>query len=39
MTFVAKPKVHHPALKLNEIGLHRRDYEGAVSTLLSLIHI
>lgn len=33
MTFVAKPKVHHPALKLNEIGLHRRDYEGAVSTL------
>jgi len=33
MTFVAKPKVHHPALKLNEIGLNRRDYEGAVSTL------
>ncbi len=33
MTFLAKPKVHHPALKLNEIGLHRRDYEGAVSTL------
>lgn len=33
MTFVAKPKVHHPGLQLNEIGLNRRDYEGAVSTL------
>jgi 2-oxoglutarate ferredoxin oxidoreductase subunit beta len=33
MTFVAKPRVHHPRLPLNEIGLTRRDYEGAVSTL------
>lgn len=33
MTFVAKPKVHHPKLPLNEIGLTRRDYEGSVSTL------
>ncbi|MCY4129626.1 MAG: 2-oxoacid:ferredoxin oxidoreductase subunit beta [Gammaproteobacteria bacterium] len=33
MTFVAKPKVHHPLLQFNEIGLTRRDYEGAVSTL------
>lgn len=33
MTFVAKPKVHHPRLPLNEIGLTRRDYEGSVSTL------
>ena len=33
MTYVAKPKVHHPLLKVNEIGLTRRDYEGAVSTL------
>ena len=33
MTFVAKPRIHHPSLKLNEIGLNRRDYEGAVSTL------
>jgi 2-oxoglutarate ferredoxin oxidoreductase subunit beta len=33
MTFVAKPKVHHPKLPLNEIGLTRRDYEGPVSTL------
>jgi 2-oxoglutarate ferredoxin oxidoreductase subunit beta len=33
MTFVAKPRVHHPLLPVNEIGLTRRDYEGAVSTL------
>ncbi|MEC8060251.1 MAG: 2-oxoacid:ferredoxin oxidoreductase subunit beta [Pseudomonadota bacterium] len=33
MTFVAKPKVHHPNLPLNELGLNRRDYEGSVSTL------
>jgi len=33
MTFVAKPRVHHPKLPLNEIGLTRRDYEGTVSTL------
>ena len=33
MTFVAKPKVHHPRLPVNEIGLTRRDYEGSVSTL------
>ena len=33
MTYVSKPEVHHPLLKLNEIGLNRRDYEGSVSTL------
>ena len=33
MTYVAKPKVHHPLLQVNEIGLTRRDYEGSVSTL------
>ncbi len=33
MTFVIKPKVHHPLLPVNEIGLTRRDYEGLVSTL------
>ena len=33
MTFVAKPRVHHPKLPLNELGLTRRDYEGSVSTL------
>jgi 2-oxoglutarate ferredoxin oxidoreductase subunit beta len=33
MTFVAKPRVHHPNLPLNDLGLTRRDYEGSVSTL------
>ena len=33
MTFVAKPKIHHPLLTVNELGLRRRDYEGGVSTL------
>ena len=29
MSYIAKPKVHHPSLKPNAIGLTRRDYEGA----------
>jgi 2-oxoglutarate/2-oxoacid ferredoxin oxidoreductase subunit beta len=33
MTFVPKPRVHHPRLPVNELGLTRRDYEGSVSTL------
>ncbi|MDB4967126.1 MAG: putative 2-oxoglutarate ferredoxin-oxidoreductase beta subunit [Myxococcales bacterium] len=33
MTYIAKPKVHHPSLQKNAIGLTRRDYEGAMSTL------
>ena len=33
MTFIAKPKLHHPKLPTNADGLTRRDYEGAVSTL------
>ncbi len=33
MTYLAKPKVHHPALPKNALGLTRRDYEGANSTL------
>src|ERR671910_621386 len=33
MTFIAKPKVHHPALQKNAVGLTRRDYEGAITTL------
>ena len=33
MTFVAKPRAHHPKLPLNDLGLTRRDYEGSVSTL------
>jgi 2-oxoglutarate ferredoxin oxidoreductase subunit beta len=33
MTYVAKPKLHHPKLPTNVLGFTRRDYEGAVSTL------
>jgi len=33
MTYLTKPKLHHPALPKNALGLTRRDYEGAVSTL------
>jgi len=33
MSFIAKPKVAHPSLPKNALGLTRRDYEGAMSTL------
>ncbi|MDH4383227.1 MAG: 2-oxoacid:ferredoxin oxidoreductase subunit beta [Gammaproteobacteria bacterium] len=33
MTYIAKPKMHHPALQPNEVGFTRRDYEGRISTL------
>jgi len=33
MTFIAKPRLHHPMLKPNGLGFTRRDYEGKVSTL------
>ncbi len=33
MTFIAKPKVAHPQLPRNELGLTVRDYEGGMSTL------
>jgi 2-oxoglutarate ferredoxin oxidoreductase subunit beta len=33
VTFIAKPKFHHPSLETNELGFTRRDYEGKVSTL------
>ena len=33
MTYIVKPKNHHPLLEKNKLGLTRRDYEGAVSTL------
>jgi 2-oxoglutarate ferredoxin oxidoreductase subunit beta len=33
MTYIAKPRLHHPALAKNGLGYTRRDYEGAVSTL------
>ena len=33
MTYIAKPKLHHPGLPVNKLGFTHRDYEGAVSTL------
>jgi len=33
MTYIAKPKLHHPSLTRNKVGYLRRDYEGAISTL------
>src|SRR5215467_13883481 len=33
MTYIAKPKLHHPKLPSNSLGFTRRDYEGSVSTL------
>ena len=33
MTYIAKPKLHHPSLVKNAVGYTRRDYEGKVSTL------
>jgi 2-oxoglutarate ferredoxin oxidoreductase subunit beta len=33
MTYVAKPRLHHPTLQKNKVGYTRRDYEGRVSTL------
>ncbi len=33
MTYLAKPRLHHPSLERNAVGYTRRDYEGKVSTL------
>ncbi|MDE2501176.1 MAG: 2-oxoacid:ferredoxin oxidoreductase subunit beta, partial [Alphaproteobacteria bacterium] len=33
MTYIAKPKLHHPGLPTNKLGFTRRDYEGRISTL------
>lgn len=33
MTYLAKPRLHHPSLTTNEVGYTRRDYEGRISTL------
>ncbi|HEY9568874.1 MAG TPA: 2-oxoacid:ferredoxin oxidoreductase subunit beta, partial [Thalassobaculum sp.] len=33
MTYIAKPKLHHPSLPRNSVGFTRRDYEGRISTL------
>ena len=33
MTYLTKPKLHHPTLAQNAVGYTRRDYEGKISTL------
>ena len=33
MTYITKPRLHHPSLTHNALGFTRRDYEGSVSTL------
>src|ERR1700680_2107746 len=33
MTYITKPRLHHPKLPTNELGYTHRDYEGSVSTL------
>jgi 2-oxoglutarate/2-oxoacid ferredoxin oxidoreductase subunit beta len=33
MTYIAKPRLHHPTLLPNKVGYTRRDYEGKISTL------
>ena len=33
MTYLAKPRLHHPTLPTNRLGFTRRDYEGKISTL------
>jgi 2-oxoglutarate ferredoxin oxidoreductase subunit beta len=33
MTYIAKPRLRHPAIPTNKLGLTHRDYEGSVSTL------
>ena len=33
MTYIAKPRLHHPTLQTNKVGYTRRDYEGRISTL------
>ncbi len=33
MTYLPKPKLHHPTLTKNSVGYTRRDYEGVISTL------
>jgi len=33
MTYIRKPKFHHPEIPVNELGLTHRDYEGSLTTL------
>ena len=36
MTYLAKPRLHHPTLTTNKVGYTRRDYEGKISNLFGL---
>ena len=31
MTYITKPRLHHPKLPTNDLGYTHRDYEGAIS--------
>src|SRR3974390_2113176 len=33
MTYITKPKLHHPGIATNTLGFTHRDYEGSISTL------
>jgi 2-oxoglutarate/2-oxoacid ferredoxin oxidoreductase subunit beta len=33
VTYLVKPKFHHPSIEVNALGFTHRDYEGAMSTL------
>jgi len=33
MTYIVKPRLHHPKLPTNALGYTHRDYEGSISTL------
>ena len=33
VTYLGKPKFHHPSIAVNALGFTRRDYEGSMSTL------
>ena len=33
MTYLGKPKFHHPSIAVNALGFTHRDYEGSMSTL------
>ena len=33
MTYIVKPRLHHPKLPINALGYTHRDYEGSISTL------
>src|SRR5437588_2794502 len=33
MTYITKPRLHHPKLPTNALGYTHRDYEGSISTL------